>query len=148
MQKELILPNDVLLVPSVNTNQNILPDSRLKNKAGSIIAEVDVFGKVWRFEMEPIYCIGCHKGPEGYIPMNVGIASISWACQRCSLERCGVEMSKGILQEQKFWAEVSYEMFRRFGYTLNQWELFYLGEQDRLGKELKLLERESPFRVK
>jgi hypothetical protein len=98
--------------------------------------------------MEPIYCIGCGKGPEGYVPMNCGIASISWACQRCSLEKCGYEMSKGMLQEQEFWQDVAFEMLTRYGHILNQWELFYLGEQGRLSKELQLLERESPFRVK
>jgi hypothetical protein len=126
---------------------DILPDSRLKDPKGTVMADwpiTDEFGhtRTLRIQLEPIFCFNCCK-PNGYVPREV-MSFVSWMCEPCS-EKWGEKASMHKCSDAVFWEKVREGMLEKYGRALTQAELETLAAQDKLG-QLKLLERESPYR--
>ncbi len=126
---------------------DVLPDSRLHDPKATVMADwpclqPDGTLTTVRLELEPIYCLSCGKSA-GYVPRDV-MSFVSWLCQPCS-EKYGEAAALWQSSDQQFWAKVAEAMQERFGRALTQRELWELGEQDRLGRGLELLTRESPY---
>ncbi len=122
---------------------NVLPDSRLKDAKGTVMVDwPTATGKI-RLELEPIFCFNCGT-PAGYVPKGI-MSFVSWLCQPCS-EEWGATASLHSSPDQEFWDAVGAEMVARFGKALTQDELWVLAEQGRLGRNLELLARESPYK--
>jgi hypothetical protein len=125
---------------------NVLPDSRLREKIGTVMADWKLpDGTTIRLELEPIYCLNCGK-PNGYVPRET-MSFVSWLCQPCA-DKWGGQASLHDSPDQEFWDAVAFEMQARFGHYLTQHELNALADQGRLGTALNLLDRESPYRGK
>lgn len=130
---------------------NVLPDSRLKDAKETVMGDWELpdpitgLMKKVRLEFEPIFCINCGK-PNGYVPMHIGMATVTWFCKPCS-EKWGMMANDWMLADQVFWQIVAGEMLDRFGRALTQDEINVLAEQGRLGTALEKLDRESPYRV-
>ncbi len=123
-------------------NDNILPDSRLNDLRGSVMADWTCpDGKTIRLELQPIFCLVCGK-PKGYVPTFMSVAS--FMCQRCAEENQEY-VSTCMFSDELFWRDVAFEMESRFGHVLSNQELNVLAEQGRLGTALELLNRESPY---
>jgi hypothetical protein len=126
---------------------DVLPDSRLKDRRETVVADWKVCAgletKTIRMELEPIFCFNCGK-PNGYVPVDI-MSFVSWLCEACS-EAWGNEASLHTHSDQAFWDKVGEEMLTKFGRSLTQAELWQLAQQGRLGRGLELLERESPYR--
>lgn len=127
---------------------NVLPDSRLASTVGDVVADwewYDEFGVRHkdRLTLQPIYCFNCGT-PAGYVPRDV-MSFVSWLCQPCS-EKHGEAASLWDSSDREFWRAVGEEMRARFGRALTQGELAALADQNRLGRGLELLARESPFK--
>ena len=126
---------------------DVLPDSRLSSARETVMADWPVEGpdgttRTIRLELEPIFCINCGK-PNGYVP--VGIMSwVSFLCVPCS-GTWGEAASALYSPDQEFWDAVGAEMVARFGRALTQAELERLAHRGELGRNLELLERESPY---
>jgi hypothetical protein len=138
---------------------NILPDSRVKNPTGTVMAEWEfeqveriavapffhVVRRKHRMEMEKIFCPECGK-QKGWIPSGI----FSWVCFLC--DACAAEKGEKYAEcktpDHEFWAAVGNEMQARFGRALSEQELNQLAERAELGRLLELLNRESPLRGK
>jgi hypothetical protein len=122
---------------------DVLPDSRLQDPKATVMVDWPMGdGTTIRLELEPIYCFNCGK-PNGYVPRHV-MSFVSWMCQPCSIE-WGKLASAHTHADQAFWDKVESEMLARFGKALTQEELAQLADQNRLGRPLELLEKESPY---
>lgn len=124
-----------------------LPDSRLIATRETVMADwptTDGLGrpKTVRLELEPIYCFHCGK-PHGYIPTGV-MSFVSFLCGRCS-ENKGEEANALYSPDDEFWSAVAGEMIDRFGRALTAAELDALARRGALGRNLELLERDSPY---
>jgi hypothetical protein len=138
-------------------NMRVLPDSRLQTPKDCVTYDWHhsdrwtFDGFKWmlrpviiRLEMEPIFCISCHK-PQGWVARNVGMSHVHWLCQRCS-ETYGKEAAESECSDAAFWRKVDEGMIRRFGKRLTGEELEQIAAVGGLGRELEMLERESPYR--
>lgn len=125
------------------TTPNVLPDSRLHDPKGTVMADWDMGdGTTRRIELEPIFCFSCGT-PAGYVPREA-MSFVSWLCLPCS-EKYGEQAALWQSSDREFWLAVAEEMRVRFGRALTQQELWALAEQGRLGSALELLARESPY---
>lgn len=124
---------------------SILPDSRLKDSnKGSVIGEwIDAFGNKIKIEFVQIYCFSCGK-KQGLVPMDA-ISYVSWLCHPCSI-KYGKEASLHNCPDSIFWEHVKEEMINRFGRELTQEEILIETQNYNLGRNLELLEKESPYR--
>jgi hypothetical protein len=128
---------------------SILPDSRLKEKKGSIRVDWQTRNvytgqlETIRLSLEPIYCISCGKSA-GMVPEDI-ISWCSWLCDKCS-DQWGNQASLHKCPDSVFWQRVKEEMLERYGRELTQAELNYLADQNKLSIGLQLLERESPYK--
>lgn len=126
---------------------NILPDSRLSDRRGSVMLDWPLRGgpnpPTVRLECVPCFCINC-GAPGPYVPAD----TTSWAsflCQKC-IESYGELASGWVCSEQAFCEAVAAEMLESFGRYLTELELCALKDQGKLGRYLELLERDSPYK--
>lgn len=102
------------------------------------------FGKTVRIEMVPYYCANCGK-KQGYVPKeNTSFAM--YLCKKCH-ETLGDIAGTYAMPDDEFCQNVANEMTEKFGRGLTDLELFALMEKGELGRELELLNKESPFKV-
>lgn len=131
-------------------SNSILPDSRLLDASkGVVVADwpvIDPDGttRTIRLQLQPIFCASCGK-PHGCVPKDV-LSWVCWLCQECSV-KYGEEASHMLASDEMFWRDVQAEMLDRFGHVLTAAEMDALAEQGRLGRNLELLERESPYKI-
>jgi ribosomal protein S14 len=129
-----------------NANTHVLPDSRLKDRSlGSVVGAWEMpDGSTVRVECARVYCANCGRYyglvPEG----NTTFAF--WLCRKC-FETHGPVAGTWAVPEEEFCRAVAHEMEAKHGRHLTDVEIAALGCQGRLGKELELLARESPFAV-
>lgn len=128
---------------------NILPDSRLREKKGTVLVdwplrEADGTMTTVRLELEPIFCLSCGKSA-GFVPSET-VSFCSWLCEECS-RKWGADASLHTHSDADFWAAVAAEMMARWGRVLTQEELEVMAARGSLGRNLELLERESPYRT-
>jgi hypothetical protein len=126
-----------------------LPDSRLIDPKGSVMATwnfTDQFGqeKSIRLELSPFFCANCGK-PAGHYPRDI-VSFICWTCNECSM-KFGGQLAPMQTPDKDFWDKVGAEMLSRFGKILTQKEIDDLAASGGLGRELELLDLESPYRV-
>jgi hypothetical protein len=128
-------------------SQDVLPDSRLLDPKATVMTDWPVLDngviRTIRLELEPIFCASCGR-PNGYVPKDV-LSWVCWLCRECSA-KYGEDASHMLASDELFWADVASEMLDRFGHVLNQAELEALAAARQLGRNLELLERESPYR--
>ena len=126
--------------------QNVLPDSRLHDRLhGSVMADWTLTdGSTVRIEMAAVYCASCGV-PFGWVPAE-NTAFAFWLCNQC-FEQYGAVVGTCVMPDEEFCRNVQHEMQAKHGRDLSELELFRLIEQGKLGKELELLARESPYKV-
>lgn len=124
---------------------SVLPDSRLQSAVGCIMADWELpDGRTVRIEVQPIFCGNCGKH-YGFVPKE-NTTFAFWLCRKC-YEKYGAVAGTCAVPEDEFNRSVEAEMVERFGRSLTAVEVAALKEQDKLGRMLELLEKESPYPV-
>jgi hypothetical protein len=124
---------------------DILPDSRLKETKGSVMADWPLpDGRTVRLEAVPIYCAHCGI-KYGFVPKENQIFDF-WLCRKC-FEKYGHVLGCYVQPDEEFCRDVEFEMMERFGRPLTDIEIFAAAEQGQLGSALEKLEKDSPYPV-
>lgn len=139
-------------------NTHIFSDSRLDNRDyGVVKAEYEIIEweeffingvkqrvektKTVIVEMIPIHCPNCGK-EIGYAPKTM--TTVSFLCRKC-YTTWGKQVGNMVSPEEEFNQAVAEEMIAKFGKHLSDGEITVLKDRGELGKELSLLEKESPY---
>jgi hypothetical protein len=127
-------------------NSHVLPDSRLHDQTqGSQVVDWPLpGGGTVRLEAVRIYCANCGK-LYGWVPKD-NTAFACWLCAKC-FEKYGEAAGLCAVPDEEFRQAVQAEMRDRFGRDLTDAEIAALKSDNRLGRALELLERESPYPV-
>lgn len=96
---------------------NILPDSRLKDRAKGVVR--GLFRSVGFINWVPIYCAHCGK-KNGFVPEE-NMDFVCWLCDPCSRSH-GAEFGGALMPDEVFWQKALYEQLEKYGrpLTLNE----------------------------
>lgn len=121
-----------------------LPDSRLRNADwGAVVCDWPLpGGGTARAECVPVFCGNCGAGG-GFVPRD-NTTFAFYLCQAC-FDAHGEIAGTLAVPDLEFREAVAHEMERLHGRALTLDEINALVEDGRLGRELELLARESPY---
>jgi len=125
---------------------HILPDSRAGNETfGSQMVDWPLpDGTAMRLEAVAVYCANCGKHSAWAPGTGSGQNFLFYLCAKC-YEKHGDIVGTFALPDDEFCQNVAAEMLDKHGKHLSEVEIATLDDAGRLAKELKLLERESPY---
>lgn len=119
------------------SNENLLPDSRMKNPTGVISMLWGQWGKI---NMQPIFCASCGK-LGGYCPLE-NMTFAFWLCDHPCADQWANLAGTYTTSDEVFFAKVAEEAAAR-GNGLTEKEI--LAAEESSCNSLSLLLKESPL---